>query len=229
MPTDATRIQAVIFDLDDTLYPERDYVRSGYAAVGRHLRKELSSGEAFEDWLWGRFCTGRADRAFDALGRHFQLHLSQGRIAELVKIYREHRPCIKPFPGMVELLGRLHATRRLGLLSDGFLPAQRLKLQALKLERFFDAVVFTEEMGRRFWKPSPAGFERIGELLGIPHERCAYVADNAGKDFQAPNALGWRTIQVRRPGQIHADQAAAEGGQPQAIVRLPGELHEALL
>ena len=84
-------------------------------------------------------------------------------------------------------------------------------------------------MGRDFWKPSPRGFEKIGELLDVPHERCAYVGDNPAKDFVAPNALGWRTVQYVRAGQVHGENPPPEGGEPQVIVHLPGELWEALL
>ena len=106
---------------------------------------------------------------------------------------------------------------RLGLLSDGFLPAQRHKLDVLQIADLFDAVLFTEDMGRDCWKPSPAGFETIREKLAVPHEGCTYVADNPAKDFVAPNQLGWRTIQLLWGGQIHAGNAAPEGGRPKIV------------
>ena len=143
-------------------------------------------------------------------------------------VYRSHRPTIRPYEGAAELLGRLHADYRLGLLSDGFLPAQQLKLEALRLGRFFDAVVFTEELGRDAWKPSPTGFEAVAKKLGAAHESCAYVADNPAKDFLAPNALGWRTVQVLRPGQVHAQKPAPPDGRPQRIARDGGKLVQAL-
>jgi len=229
MPIRKGAIQAVVFDLDDTLYPERQYVRSGYAAVAEDLRQKLGCEERFERWLWNRFCQGQATGAFDALNQNFQLHLSKDQIIQCVKVYRGHRPHIHPYEGVCDLLSRLHAQYRLGLLSDGFLPAQRLKLEALNLARYFDAVVFTEELGREYWKPSPAGFEKIRQVLDVPHEAFAYVSDNPAKDFVAPNALGWRTIQYLRPEQIHADRPAPKDGQAQITVRLPGELHTALL
>ena len=229
MPTDVPRIIAVIFDLDDTLYPERAYVHSGYRAVGRYLREQLTGGEVFEDWLWLRFCSGKAGGAFDALNEEFQLELSPNQIAELVTVYRRHVPEIRPFEGVEKLLERLSEKYRLGLLSDGFLPAQRLKLDALQLERFFNAVVFTEEIGREFWKPSPAGFEKISKMLDAPYPGCAYVADNPAKDFVAPNSLGWQTIQLIRPDQVHSARTAPEGGTPQIIVRADVELFDALL
>jgi len=225
--TDRT-IRAVVFDLDDTLYPERSYVRSGYAAVARYLRETLGRDEPFERWLWRRFQSGKVDRAFDGLSDHFGLNLASDRIAELVEVYRNHEPAIRPYEGVVELLSVLRARYRLGVLSDGFLPAQRLKLDALGVERFFDAVLFTEQIGRDAWKPSPAGFEAIRSKLDLPHEACAYVADNPAKDFVAPNKLGWRTIQWLRPGQIHAANRPPEAGEPQHVVRLGGELCGAL-
>jgi putative hydrolase of the HAD superfamily len=222
-------VRAVVFDLDDTLFPEWQYVRSGYRAVAEHLREALGRHEDIEDWLWKRFMAGESARAFDTMNAAFSLGLSQEQIAELVALYREHEPDIRPYPGVAQMLSRLHARYRLGLLTDGYLPAQRLKLSAVKLERFFDAVVFTEELGREAWKPAETGFESIRKELDVPHEACVYVADNPAKDFVAPNRLGWRTAQFRRPAQIHARNRAPEDGRPQAVAHLLGDLHKALL
>ena len=224
-----SRIRAVIFDLDDTLYPERQYVRSGYAAVCEHLRGAMGRDGPFEQFLWGRFCRGEAAGAFDDLSATYKLDLSADDIRGLLEVYRTHRPDIRPFESIPDLLALLHGRCKLGLLSDGFLPAQQLKLEALKLGRFFEETVFTDQMGRDAWKPSPAGFERIGDLLGEAHAACAYVADNPAKDFVAPNALGWLTVQYRQPGQVHADKPAPQAGDPAAVVSLPGQLYQALL
>ena len=228
MSTDAPDIQAVVFDLDDTLYPEREYVRSGYRAVARHLRERIGRGEAFEAWLWDRFCRGESAGALDALDAHFGLGLGRDGIAELVSVYRGHRPEIRPFPGAESLLERLAQTFRLALLSDGFLPAQRLKLEAIGLGGFFEVTVFTEEMGRACWKPSPNGFKAVRGVFGVPHRRCAYVGDNPAKDFVAPNRLGWRTIRLACEGQVHADRSAPRGGEPHRTIRRLEDLESAL-
>lgn len=219
------QILAVVFDLDDTLYAERDYVRSGYRAVAGNLRATLGPRRLTRDgveagqWLWDRFSRGRADGAFDALNEAFELGLGGDDIRRLVEVYRSHRPDIRPVDGAADTLDRLKGQYRLGLLSDGFLPAQRLKLDALRLGDFFDAVVFTEDLGRECWKPSPAGFETIAGALGVSHDACAYVGDNPSKDFVAPNALGWLTVQLSRPGQVHAHKPAPADGEPRAVVR----------
>ncbi len=227
-PSARVPVQAVVFDLDDTLFPERDYVRSGYRAVAEHLRRTRGVMRRFEDFMWDLFLSGQRSKVFDAASAHFKLGLNEAQIAELVEVYRNHSPAIVPYSGLVELLSLLGARYRLGLLSDGYLPAQQLKLQALKLERFFEAVLFTEQLGRDCWKPSPAGFQAIAERLAAPPETCAHVADNPAKDFLAANRLGWRTIQYLRPGQIHAAKPAPPDGAPQTVVRTPDALCAAL-
>lgn len=213
-------IRAIVFDLDDTLFRERDYVHSGFAAVGGHLRRRRRSRIEYEQWMWRRFLSGRRERMFDAVNKRFRLGLGPAQIARLVGIYRRHRPHIRPCRAVPELLARLRRRRlRLGLLSDGYLPAQRLKLEALKLQPCFHAVVFTEELARSAWKPSTRGFELIRRRLGAPHAACVYVADNPAKDFVAPNRLGWLTLQWRRSGQLHADNPPPADGAAARIIR----------
>ena len=222
------RIRAVVFDLDDTLYLERHYVRGGFSAVGGILRAKLGRGHArepFGDWMWRRFLAGQRKDMFGALSRRFGLGLRRRDITELVEVYRGHRPAIRPCRGVEELLAEMRRRRlRLGLLTDGFLPAQRLKLRALALERHFHAIVFTERLGRGAWKPSPRGFELIRRKLSVPHAACAYVADNPAKDFLPANRLGWLSVRWRRRGQVHADNVAPEGGRAQRVVRSGPEL-----
>lgn len=223
-------MRAVVFDLDDTLYPERRYVRSGYRAVADALREALKTDEPYGRWLWRRFESGRSNRAFDALNEQFALGLSEQQIARLVAVYRGHAPDIRPYEGAAELLADLRGRVRLGLLSDGPLPAQQLKLDALALGECFDAVVWTDELApdRRAWKPSPLGFEAISASLAVAPASCAYVADNPAKDFVAPNALGWRTVRVVFSGQVHGRAAPAPGGEPTATVRSWAQLRRAL-
>ena len=217
MPT-AETIRAVVFDLDDTLYLERDYVRSGYHAVADALRERLAVNEPFEDWLWRRFRSGRASGAFDALSEQFGLDLSADQVRELVTVYRGHRPDIHAAREVVSVLQELRGRFDLGVLSDGFLPAQRLKLDALRLSAYFQAVVFTEELGRECWKPSEAGFSAVADALDATHASCAYVGDNPVKDFIAPNRLGWLTVRLRQPGQVYADIDPPPGGEPAVTV-----------
>ena len=221
-------IQAVVFDLDDTLYAESDYVRSGYRAVASCLRDITGRTDRFEDYLWNRYLGGRSKRAFNSLNEEFSLDLGEEQIEELIAVYRNHRPDIRPYPGIPELLKKLSGRYSLGLLSDGFLPAQEYKFQALGLEKYFRQVLFTETLGREHWKPSTAGFEKIVQLLEAQHSFCAYVADNPAKDFLPANQLGWLTIQFIQPGQIHSKNPAPPGGAAKHIAHSTDELLQIL-
>lgn len=211
-------ITTVVFDLDDTLYDEIDYCRSGFRAVARFLGKVAPPACADEVFacLWRHFTTGNRTRTFDAALKELGLPCDESRIAQLVEVYRNHRPDIELPADSRRTLDALQARCTLALLTDGFLPAQKLKVAALGIESRFRAIVYTEELGRSFWKPSPAGFERLIQTLGTAPARMAYVADDQSKDFIAPNRLGMLTIQVARPRRLHTDP----GDRPDAAATL---------
>jgi len=222
--------KAVVFDLDDTLYPERQYIRSGYEAIASHLRETPGRDEPFELWLWQRFLSGKTANAFDSLNKHFKLHLAVHEISELVEVYRSHKPSIQLRPGLADLLNNLtnNDSCKLGLISDGFLPAQQLKLDTLAIEGIFDKVILTEKLGRDCWKPSPAAFELIESTFALTGENCTYIADNPSKDFLGPNQLGWHTIQLLLPDQIHNQKPAPPAGLPKQTVNSINELQNVL-
>jgi putative hydrolase of the HAD superfamily len=201
------RWRAVVLDLDDTLYPEAAYVRSGFRAVAARAQETLGvpaaegeaelvvlfeegvRGDTFDRWLAARGLGG--DAAAD----------------DLVAAYRAHAPEIAPFPEAGALLRRLRADgSAVGLLSDGDPAVQGRKLDALGLRDAFDAIVVTGELGPDAGKPSPLGFEAVLRGLGdAPPGEAVYVSDNPAKDFVGARRAGMRSIRVRRPGGIYAD------------------------
>lgn len=221
--------RAIVFDLDDTLYPERSYVRSGFAAVGDWIERRLGlpAGEVASELSDLHEAGARGD-TFDRWLERRGLAAS-GLVAPMVEAYRGHRPAIRPFDETPGLLDRLGGPFRLGLVTDGYRQVQRLKLEALGLAECFDAVVLSDELGREAWKPSPRPFEAVLERLGVRARDAAYVADNPLKDFVAPRALGMRTIRVRWPGGYHAsDLPPSPDHAPDKTVEDLGPLEEFL-
>lgn len=211
-------ITTVIFDLDDTLYDEVDYCRSGFHAVSRmlaRLSKLSCTADAFA-CLWKHFTAGNRTTTFNAALDELGIDHSSALIAQLVEVYRSHRPELTLPADSREVLDTLKQRYRLALLTDGYLPAQHLKVLALGLESDFEAIVYTEELGRACWKPSPAGFEALIERLTVTPEQMVYVADNETKDFIAPNALGMLTVQLLRPARLHTGAAPRDS----AVARL---------
>ena len=200
-------IKAVIFDLDDTLYDEAEYCKSGFAAVAQFLADKPStpSAEIIFAALWDEFSTRNRTNTFDGalvkLGINYDCQL----IEKLVSIYRTHLPNLTLPQDSMDVLLQLKQKYTLALLTDGFLPAQRLKVEALGVEKFFASTIYTEELGREFWKPSTAGFEKLLKTLDVKPENAVYVADNEQKDFIGPNAMGLVTIQLIRPAGIHRE------------------------
>jgi putative hydrolase of the HAD superfamily len=203
-------ITTIVFDLDDTLYDEIDYCRSGLAAVAKSLASlPLTPADAearIFNSFWQEFISGNRDKIFNAALEKLGLPASQDTVKKLVELYRCHRPTITLPPSSKAILDTLSKKYTLALLTDGYLPAQELKVEALGIKDYFKFIVYTEAMGRQFWKPSPVGFERILSELNTKPENCVYVGDNELKDFIAPNQLGFTTIRLIRPNGIHREK-----------------------
>lgn len=199
--------RGVVLDLDDTLYLERDYVRSGFGAVAAHLARERGvDADRVRTHLWDRFTRGERGSHFDDLVASDPALAGTG-VADLVEVYRHHVPDIRLLPGVPELLRALRTDARpTALISDGVLAGQEAKVAALGLTDLVDGpVVLTDVWGRDGWKPDPRAFVHVAEAWGMPHDDLVYVGDNPHKDFDAPRALGWACVRLRMPGQLHHD------------------------
>lgn len=198
-------IRGVVFDMDDTLYLERDYVSSGFMAVAKFVANLINqNATVIHQFLMQRFREGVRGRTFDLLIEQYPRLREKVSIMELVHIYRTHEPEIQLFPKMKELIGTLKRSGfHTALLSDGYLISQRMKVRALKLEALFDDIVLTDDWGKDYWKPHQRGFQHIEELWGLIGAQLVYIGDNPQKDFVAPNRLGWHTVRLRIPGQLH--------------------------
>jgi putative hydrolase of the HAD superfamily len=191
----------VCFDLDDTLVSECDYVESGLLAAGEALDAELPGPSPSGPWLVALWRKERAPDAFQRLLRERGLS-EELWVPRLKQVYRSHEPALRLREGASELVDAIaRSSGRLALVTDGHASAQRAKWSALRLPAPFHPVVFTDDMGRRFWKPHPWGFEQV--MSAHPGARFVYVADNPAKDFIAPNRLGWTTIMVRDVRNVH--------------------------
>ena len=122
----------IVLDLDDTLYLERDYVRSGFHAVGKWIFEEVGIRGVFQD-AWRLFEDGVRGNIFD---RVLENHgIKDGRLVQrLVGLYRSHEPKIKMLPDAEAFL---ESQRRgsLALITDGPSESQWAKIRALKLEQ----------------------------------------------------------------------------------------------
>jgi putative hydrolase of the HAD superfamily len=210
-------ITTVIFDLDDTLYDEIDYCRSAFSAVADFLADRPGyppAGQIFET-LWKEFSSGNHKTTFNAALEQLGIQYDVALIKQLVEVYRNHSPSIKLPQESADVLRRLSRKYTLALLTDGFLPAQQLKVRALAIEKYFKSIIYTELLGRNCWKPSPVGFEKLLQTLNAKPQNSAFLGNDEKKDFIAPNKLGLSTIRIIRPAGIHTEPA----DQPHAAAK----------
>ena len=200
----ARRFKAIIFDLDDTLYPESQFVESGCRAVANYI-KRIYGLQLFDDFLECYRSGVRANLFLDVLQRYFK-QVEPFLIQRLAEIYRCHFPSLELYPdarvGLALLPG---AGLYSGLMTDSFGCVQKNKVEALRLRNLLDSVVYADDLGgEEFWKPSPEPFHILAIQMEIDSHEMIYVGDNPLVDFVGPRRLGMGTIQVVRHGTDHA-------------------------
>jgi putative hydrolase of the HAD superfamily len=221
-------LRGAVFDLDDTLFSERDYVVSGFDSVARQValvtkRDRVATLNEFLAIHDG----GHRGRVFDTwLAGRPSLNNQLG-VASMVESYRVHKPRISLRPGVPAMLETLRQIGlKLGLVSDGYVKSQRAKVASLGLISVLDRIVLTDEWGSSFWKPNTRAFELFEADWSCDPGELVYVADNPDKDFIGPKSRGWLTVRLRLVGQIWRD---AEAISPAATAELEVATIEALL
>lgn len=200
----------VVFDLDDTLAPERDFCRSGFQVIQKKLH-ELFPGIPFRGvaFRMGTYLNKRKNY-FNLLEEILKekiptLHENEASLktlmTELVTLYRNHKPeneKYKLIPGVDALLDELRNRGVvMALVTDGRSITQRRKIEALGLRDYIPQsnIFISEEKDAD--KTSPENFRNI--VREYPEaRRFFYIGDNPAKDFIMPNLLGWITCMVPR-------------------------------
>jgi len=178
----------VVFDLDDTLYSEMDYVLSGYRYLSELIEK-LYSKNTYQSFL-DALEKNETDIFSYVLVKH---KLPESLKPHLILAYRYHTPDIQLHPSALSILEQLKSKKvPVYLITDGRGITQRLKITSLGIEPFFESIFISEEVG--VGKPSPGSFLAI--QIAHPNQSIVYVADNPKKDFIAPNQLGWASIGI---------------------------------
>ncbi|SHK63656.1 HAD family hydrolase [Chryseobacterium polytrichastri] len=182
----------IIFDLDDTLMYEVDYLKSAYKEIVSIVDNEIQ--EKLYEEMFSKYKEG--ENVFEFLNTQY----SKFEVKDLLEIYRNHYPKIHLNENAKELLLNLkNQGYKIGLITDGRSVTQRNKLNALGVETIFDKIIVSEEFGST--KPDQRNYCAFIEE-GI--DDYYYIADNPKKDFVTPNTLGWISICLLNNGQnIH--------------------------
>lgn len=186
--------RAIVFDLDDTLYPYQAFVRSGFRAVGERLAGECGlSAAAVLRVLRRSALDGERGREIQALCARFSLPLSL--VPALVTTVREHTPRLRlPQESLRVLASLRHAGWKIGILTNGTPAIQRRKIDALGVSGLVDEVLCAPECGDPAGKPAPAVFRAALERLGATAQQTVLVGDDREADIDGASAVGIGTI-----------------------------------
>ena len=191
-------LKAVVFDLDDTLYGEKEYIRSGYRAVAKVIPQVKNA----ERKLWRLFLEKKP--AIDEVLSMEGIYTEEIR-QRCLGVYRLHEPDIHLYDGVMKLLTKLRCHGyKLGVITDGRPEGQRAKIRVLGLGKYMDHIIVTDELGGvKYRKPNEAAFIQMADKLNVAFTQMCYVGDNIKKDFSAPLKLGMRAVWFRNQDGLY--------------------------
>jgi putative hydrolase of the HAD superfamily len=207
-----------MFDLDETLYPYREYKLSGFRAVAEYVDRQYDVDEQrFLDLLRESIVAHGLSYRHSFDDAVASVDATDVSIPELVEVYRTHEPDIYLPQKSRSVLAQVRdADRFVGIVTEGHRTMQRKKVTALGLEDLVDEIAITED------KTETDAFERVLASRDVAPSDSVYVGDDPSKDFDVPTSLGMVTVRVRTG--MHAD-ASVPGPEPthevSTLARLP--------
>ena len=182
--------KVVVFDLDDTLYKEIDFLKSAFLKISFFLSDYLQQN-ACQKIIYDKMLNLYFDKqnVFEQILKLY--NINRNNLSILIEIYRNHKPLIKLSKETINTLNYIKDNRmKIGLITDGRSKQQRNKIEALGLINYIDDIIISEEFGSE--KPSLDNYKYFSDKYG--KTQYYYIGDNIEKDFIAPNKLGWTTI-----------------------------------
>ena len=186
----------IVFDLDDTLYKEIDFVKSAYIYVCKYIRSRF--GIDFFSQI--QECIDNGINFYDYIISKLH-HKHNFSIEKYLELYRFHYPKLSLSTDTTEFLNNI-SDRKIGfsIITDGRSISQNNKIKALGLSHLAQNIIISEETAYK--KPHVINFKIIEKVY--PDKKFLYIADNTSKDFLAPNTLKWDTVCLLDNGQnIH--------------------------
>ena len=217
----------IVFDLDDTLYKEITYVKSGFKVVADEIARkyDLDSEVIYRDALLLLDRSGRG-HIFDTLLKNYGYYTKR-EVQRLVTIYRLHYPNIQIGGEEMKVLKQCGTDSNLYLVTDGNKLVQSKKIESLGLGPLFKRIFITHRFGPDAAKPSLKCFEIIRKLENVTWSELVYIGDDPNKDFINLKKAGAVTVRVmtgrfsdvKKGQEFEADWQIESLGELPAILR----------
>ncbi len=215
-PRDAD-VRGVVVDLDDTLIDQKAWIIAKLELLHGEWQTRLPGRDAFLRGALAELEEGDPATLLDGLAARFGLGVDL--LPSLIGSMRRIAPSsFEPWPDVLPTLESLRRRGlRLGLLSDNPPESQRQKLGAAGLGSWFDAIVFSREVGAE--KPDRRPFEAVAAGLDLPPGALVMAGDNPHRDAEGALAAGYAMAFVVR----RANALRVYDGERLALLHPAGE------
>lgn len=194
------KTKSIIFDLDDTLYPQLEYTRQCLHATVNYISD--ISGENKE------VIKVKLDEILEKNGIEYKFIFNDlfkeinfdgtPHLKEILELFWSCKPEITTFDNVLDVLTLLEKHYRLAILTDGHVHIQEQKINTLGIKDFFEYVLVTDSLGVEYRKPSEVGYKKLLEDMNIKPQECIYVGNDPRKDFLACKELEIKTVRIRQ-------------------------------
>ena len=199
---------AIVFDLDDTLYPRVRHVYSGFSAVARAIAERFNR-DATDIYRRLRAAHDRGPRGSELQQLCASCGLDEALVPDLVHIIRSHQPQLWLSHDASDALCALRARGwRTAILTNGLPSTQAAKIRALGLDALVDHVVYADEHATG-GKPGPEAFLATLNLLEVAPQNTVMVGDDRVNDIEGARAVGMCTVLLAR-GERPIDDGGAD-------------------
>ncbi len=193
-------MKAVIFDLDNTLI---DFMRMKEHCIDASVDAMIDAGldmpkKKTVGILREMYMPNIEDqRIFQRFLKKVHGSIDPRMLAYAVLAYRRVKAgFLAPYPGTKRTLIALKEYGlKLAVVSDAPRDQAWMRLSALKLDDFFDAIITYDDTGSR--KPSKKPFMKAIRALGLRPEQCIMVGDWPERDIRGAKSLGMKTAFAR--------------------------------
>jgi|APSaa5957512535_1039671.scaffolds.fasta_scaffold69590_2 putative hydrolase of the HAD superfamily len=180
-------INAVIFDIDNTLYPEIEYfidVVSAYTPLSIYVNEIRA--------LWETGFRYNSEDILRDILLYFNLDSTKNH-NDLFEMYRSvHSNIILDEDTINSLEYLMKNNIKIGILTNGVREVQQNKFKCLNLENYVDGVIYAKLTGEE--KPHQKPFNSICNLLGIPMRNTLMIGDDYKNDVLGALNAGMHSV-----------------------------------
>lgn len=197
-------IRAVLFDLDDTLWPIVPVINRAETLLYDWLKVHappVTERVTIESMRARRQALMESDPVYQLdlrilrravlIEAFTEAGLDVQMVDQAMEVFSRARNEVTPFEDVLPTLGRLQSRFRLGSVSNGVAD-----LQVIGIAHYFETSVAAHRVGCA--KPDAAIFHAACSALGVAPEEALYVGDDPQLDVEGAQKAGLRAAWINR-------------------------------